>query len=230
MTHSNLTAATLHHMIVRHVVDKGFAPSREALAQRFGVTAAEMADALTALQDLHGVVLHPHTAEVWIVHPFSTAPTPFVVRQGSNLWWGNCAWCSLGIAALLGGNDVCIQTTLGAEGQPITLHIDAGKVREALWIHFPIPMARAWDNVVFTCSTMLVFDSEAAIDAWSARHALPRGDAQPVQRAYEFAREWYGRHLDTDWRKWTAAEAQQLFARHGFHGPIWQLPSSVERF
>lgn len=230
MSTLDLNNATLHHAIVQHMVDHGCAPSRVALAEYFGVDVNAVADALIALQDIHGVVLHPHAPEVWIIHPFSTAPTPFVVRQRDRLWWGNCAWCSLGIAALLGGNDVTIDTTLGAEGQSVRIHIDDGGVRERLWVHFPIPMSRAWDNVIFTCSTMLVFDSESAIDAWCARHAFPRGDAQPIQHAYDFASAWYGSHLDADWRKWTTGEARQMFAEFGFRGPIWELPASAERF
>lgn len=224
------TAAALHHAILRHLVDQGTAPSLAHLTQQFSTDTATMTQALRALEADHGVVLHPHTPEVWIAHPFATAPTPFVVRQGDRLWWGNCAWCSLGVAALLGGDGVQIQTTLGAEGQPVTVHIDDHQVREDLWVHFPIPMARAWDNVSFTCSTMLLFDSEAAVDAWAARHALPRGDVQPIGKVYEFARVWYGRHLDEDWRKWTTQEAQAIFDRFGFTGPIWQLAASQERF
>jgi hypothetical protein len=225
-----INSATLHHAILQHLVDYGCAPSRTALAQRFDVDADVVAGALHKLQDMHGVVLHPHTPEVWIAHPFSTAPTPFTVRHGARVWWGNCAWCSLGVAALVGGNEVTIQTTLGAEGQPVTIHIDSGRVREELWVHFPIPMTHAWDNVVYTCSTMLVFDSESAIDGWCVRHALPRGDAQPIQRAYNFAGVWYGGHLDPDWKKWTTDEARRIFARFGFAGPVWALPDSEQRF
>lgn len=225
-----LDAASLHHAILRHLIDRGYAPTRLALAAHFGVDLEEMKQSLEALQDYHGVVLHPHEPEVWIAHPFSTAPTPFVVRQDDRVWWGNCAWCSLGIAALLGGDNVTIETTLGAEGRPVTVHLDDGRVREQLWVHFPIPMVHAWDNVIYTCSTMLIFDSETAIDLWSARHAIPRGDAQPIQRVYDFAAVWYGRHLDPEWRKWTTEEARSIFARFGFQGPIWQLPVTGERF
>lgn len=225
-----LNSSTLHHAVLRDLFDRGCAPSLTSLAERFGVDTEVMASALRELQDLHGVVLHPHVPEVWIAHPFSTAPTPFAVRHGARLWWGNCAWCSLGVAALSGGSDVTIQTTLGAEGQPVTIHVDGGKIREDLWVHFPIPMVRAWDNVVFTCSTMLVFDSQSAIDGWCARHALPRGDAQPIQRAYDFASVWYGKHLDPHWRKWSLDEARQIFARFEFDGPVWALPGSGQRF
>ena len=225
-----LTRASLHHAILRHLVDYGHAPSHAGLTEMFEVDPETMTQALQDLGAYHGVVLHPHAPEVWVIHPFSTAPTPFTVRQGARLWWGNCAWCSLGIAALLGGNGVAIDTTLGAEGQPVTIHVDDHRVRENLVVHFPIPMTRAWDNVIFTCTTMLVFEGEAAVDAWSRRHALPHGDVQPIQKVYDFARVWYGHHLDQDWQKWSTDEARDIFERFGFHGPIWDLPRTGDRF
>lgn len=230
MTQPALNSSILHHAILRHFVDFGYAPSLAWLAREFAVETGVMAAALTELQEIHGVVLHPHAPEVWIAHPFSNAPTAFAVRQGDRIWWGNCAWCSLGVAALLGGRDVTIQTTLGGEGEPVTIHVDGGSIREELWVHFPVPMTRAWDNVVYTCSTMLVFRSREDIDGWCARHAIARGDAQPIQRAYEFAGVWYGRHLDRDWSKWTLDDARQIFERFGFHGPVWDLPESGRRF
>jgi hypothetical protein len=53
---------------------------------------------------------------------------------------------------------------------------------------------------------------------------------QPIQRVYDFARVWYGRHLDEDWRKWTTDEARAIFERFGLTGPIWQLAASSARF
>jgi hypothetical protein len=99
-----------------------------------------------------------------------------------------------------------------------------------LLVHFPVPMKHAWDNVLFTCSVMLMFRYKRSIQDWSRRHALPCGDAQPVQKVYDFARVWYGRHLDADWRKWTTEEARGIFERFGFRGPVWELPASGERF
>ena len=88
-----LTNATLHHTILRGVVERGFAPSPEELAARFACSRGELAAALRALMDDHGVVLHPGSDEVWVIHPFSTAPTGFVVRSRDRRWWGGCAWC-----------------------------------------------------------------------------------------------------------------------------------------
>jgi Alkylmercury lyase len=119
---------------------------------------------------------------------------------------------------------------LGAEGAPAVIHIDDHRVRENLVVHFPIPMTHAWDNVVYTCSTILVFATDTDVDAWSQRHAILRGDVQPIQRVYDFARVWYGRHLEDEWRKWTADEARDLFEHFRFTGRIWSLPASDQRF
>ena len=99
-----------------------------------------------------------------------------------------------------------------------------------LVVHFPIPMVRAWDNVVYTCSTMLVFRDEAQVEAWSARHRIPRGDVQPVTKVLELAKRWYGEHLRPDWTKKTVAEAGAIFTELGFTHQIWSLPKQESRF
>src|ERR1051326_5511878 len=124
MSALRLNKSTLHCAILRYLMDHGFAPGNDGLAAMFGASAEDIARTLSALQDDHGVVLHPHRRDVWVIHPFSTGPTCFVVRQGERLWWGNCAWCSLGIAALLGGNHVSIESRFGADGDPITIHVE----------------------------------------------------------------------------------------------------------
>lgn len=223
-------ASRLHSAILQHFVTEGYAPSTAQLCDMFQTGYDQVVAVLRELERQHALVLHPHTPEVWVAHPFANAPTAFAVRRRDRVWWGNCAWCSLGIAALLGSNDVTIHSTLGGEGEHIVVHVDRGRVREPLYVHFPVPMARAWDNVHFTCTTMLIFRDESDVDVWSRRHALPRGDVQPIQRVYEFASVWYGNHLDVDWRKRTIDEARSIFEQFGFAGPIWELPRSSERF
>lgn len=225
-----LDKISLHYVIMRHFADHGYAPTSSALAAIFEVHLEEVASTLLALQDYHGVVLHPHRPEVWVMHPFCTAPTNFSVRLGERQWWGNCAWCSLGIAALLGGDGIRIDSSLGAEGDPVTVHVDGGRVREDLLVHFPVPMAHVWDNVIYADSTVLFFQSETQIDTWAKRHDIPRGDVQSIQRVYDLGAAWYGRHLDEHWRKWTVTEAKEIFAKLGLSGPTWNLPDSAQRF
>ena len=50
--------------------------------------------------------------------------------------------------------------------------------------------------MIYTCSTMLLFDSEAQIDHGCRRHRIPKGNVQPLSRVFEFAKVWYGRHAD----------------------------------
>jgi len=161
-------------------------------------------------------VLHPNSRRVWAIHPFSLAPTPFLVQSGARKWWGNCAWCSLGIAALIDA-PCTITTSLGAEEERVVISVANGRASPSdLVVHFPIPMRRAWDNVVYTCSTMLVFRDESQVREWSLRHRIDVGDIQPIGRVFEFARRWYGDHLRADWRKKSVDEAHALFAELGF--------------
>ena len=157
-------------------------------------------------------------------------PAGFVVRTAEREYWGNCAWCSLGVTALL-DRDVSIVTTLGADRRQVEIHVRDGRVVETeYYVHFPIPMTRAWDNVIYTCSTMLLFDSEAEVDRWCRRHRIAKGDVQPIERVWELSKVWYGDHLNPEWKKWTTAQAKEIFRRFGLVHPVWRLPDSDERF
>jgi hypothetical protein len=225
-----ITNSTLHHRILTHFIQAGYAPSVDELAAGFNQPRDAVVAGLHKLQEYHGVVLHPKTSEIWVSHPFSTAPTNFWVESGERRWWGNCAWCSLGIAALAGG-DVTITTTLGGESRQVNVRIVNGKLEDDAYIvHFPIPMQQAWDNVIFTCSTMLLFESEVGVNDWSHLHHIPRGDIQPLANVWAFAKVWYGRHLDENWAKWSATEAKAIFQQFGLDGPVWDLPAMDSRF
>ena len=225
ITHSNL-----HYTIIKGIIDNGFAPGVADLSKTLNAKKTEIVKGLYALQEYHGVILHPNEPSVWVIHPFSLAPTNFYVESEKGEWWGNCAWCSLGIAALVQG-EVKITTTLGAKTKQIEINIRNGEIQEkGYYIHFPIPMKNAWDNVMYTCSTMLVFENEAQIDEWTTRHHIPKGDIQPLENMWKFSKKWYGNHLDPKWTKWTMDEAKQLFKEFGLKNNIWKLDDSNERF
>ena len=225
-----ITNSTLHYTLIKKIIEEGYAPTNQTLAEHFGVNETEVIQALHELQDYHGVVLHPNEPKVWVIHPFSLAPTNFYIKSAKGQWWGNCAWCSLGVAALL-ETDLTISTTIGAEGTPITIHIKNGEIIETnLFIHFPIPMKNAWDNVIYTCSNMLVFENKEQVESWSIRHNIPLGDIQPIQRIWEFSKKWYGDHLNPNWVKWTAEDAKRMFLEFNLTHPIWDLETSGQRF
>ena len=214
---------------MKHIVDFGRAPKISDMSMTFHVSDDKIIEALKTLQEYHGVVLHPKSSEVWIMHPFSTAPTNFWIEVQGRGWWGNCAWCSLGAAALL-AQDCTIITTLGGEAEQIIVEIKGGQIQNHdLFVHFPIPMVRAWDNVTFICSTMLLFASENDIDKWCKRHGMKKGDIQPINKIWEFSKVWYGNHLNPNWKKWTVDEAREIFERFGLVNRIWEMPKNSGR-
>ena len=225
-----LTRSILHYTVIKEIIDNGFAPSVESLSEILKSTKEEIVKGLYDLQEYHGVVLHPNSPKIWVIHPFSLAPTNFYVKSSKGEWWGNCAWCSLGVAALV-KDDVKITTTVGAETKQIEINIVNGEIQEKnYYIHFPIPMKNAWDNVIYTCSNMLIFENEKQIEEWTQRHDIPLGDIQSIERIWNFSKKWYGNHLNPEWTKWTIGEAKQMFEEFRLDGEIWALGDSKEKF
>ena len=91
-------------------------------------------------------------------------------------------------------------------------------------------MKNAWDNVIYTCSVILVFEAEDQIDKWCRRHHITKGGVQPLSKIWEFAKVWYGGHLNFNWKKWTTEEAQRIFDKFDLTGAIWDIPVSDSRF
>jgi hypothetical protein len=225
-----MTNSSLHYQIIRGIIDNGFAPTVDDLSEIFNINPEEVVKGLYELQDYHGVVLHPNEPKIWAIYPFSLAPTNFYVQSQKGQWWANCAWCSLGVATLL-NEDVKITTTIGAETKQIEINIVNGEIQEKnYFIHFPIPMTNVWDNVVYSCSNMLVFENEEQINHWSVRHNIPKGDIQPIEKFFEFSKKWYGNHLNPEWTKWTIDEAKHIFREYELKGNIWNLGDSKGRF
>lgn len=225
-----VTNSNLHYTILKGIIDNGYAPSIKTLSDKLKVEEVAITKGLFELEAYHGVVLHPNEPKVWVIHPFSLAPTNFYVESNKGEWWGNCAWCSLGIAALLKTN-LKITTTIGGETKQIVINIINGEIVEKeYFVHFPIAMKNAWDNVIYTCSNMLIFENEQQVEKWSRQHQISKGDIQPIDKIWQFSKKWYGNHLNPEWTKWTVEEAKQLFEEFGLNHKIWHLSDSKERF
>lgn len=123
------------------------------------------------------------------------------------------------------------ETRMGAIDDSAAIRIENGKLMDTDHVvHFPIPMRKVWDNVIYTWSIMLMFRNESQVDAWCASRSLPKGDVRPIEQIWAFAAEWYARHADADWNKWSVQEAAEIFTRHGLTGPIWTLSEESGRF
>jgi hypothetical protein len=80
--------------------------------------------------------------------PFSWIETPFRVVAGKKTYYANCVWDSLGIPAAL-HKDAVVRTSDGHTGEPMTLEDrDGAPVPTPCAIHFAVPMARGWDDII----------------------------------------------------------------------------------
>lgn len=216
--------SALHHRIIRGLLDRGVCPSNSELATTLGWDRARVESGLRGLAEIHGLVLHPHACEPWVVHPFSLTPTLNWVEGARHGWWAPCVWCAFGIAALAGGR-MAIYTRLGGESAATVIPVKEGEPAggEELWVHFAVPPAKAWQNVHQHCALVLPFRTRPEIPVWCARHGVAEGEHVPLRQVAALARTWYGRHADPDWRKWSVAEAQEIFAGAGLTSEFWNL-------
>jgi hypothetical protein len=207
----------------RYIFEKGFAPSALDLSKILQVSESDVRAGLKQLADNHAIVLHPDSFDIWVAHPFALFPTLFWVESGNRKWWGNCSWCSLGIASLT-KEDTTIFTKVCGEEEPIRIEIIDGKViQKDLLVHFPIPAKKLWNNVIYTCANMLVFKSEGQINDWCNRHKVLKGQVLTLDKVWELSKIWYGNYLDDSWTRKTPEYAESLFKSVGLTGDFWKL-------
>ena len=147
-------AVRLH--LYREFVARGSPPTVAETATALGVPADAAAASYDRLARGRVIVLRPGTEggtrEVLMASPLSAVPTRFPVRlaDGRRLY-GNCIWDALGIAAML-AKDVVIETTCGDDcGAPLVLEVlDGALARAEGIVHFGVPAARWWEDIVFT--------------------------------------------------------------------------------
>ena len=224
------TATLMHYLAIRGMLEQGRFPSVEEMSMQAGLSVGEVDAGLRTLEAQHGVVLHPHRCEPWIVHPFSASPTHTWVTSGRRGWWAPCLWCALGISTLAGG-ETAIHTRLGAESEDIRIPVAAGVPGiEDLWVLFPEPPSVAWHNVHHFCARLLPFRSPQTAADWCERHGFPQGKVIPIQQLGALARPWYARHADRDWTKWRLGQASEIFASAGLVGDFWLLDGSGETY
>ena len=218
----------LHHLIIRHVIETGHAPSLQRLAELSGFTEARAISVLNKLQSIHGVILVPNSSHIWSIHPFALNPTSFWVAsaEAARGWWANCAWCALGIGAAI-RQDVAITTSDGGEGDPLEFFVAAGRASRAdLLMNFPYPPERWWDNPFAPCANILFFSSPARIDSWRSRHGHPQGSVLSIDLAIGLAALWFGDYASPHWLRKTAGRANQIFTELGLDRSFWNLPES----
>ena len=211
----------LHTAIIRHVADRGFAPSTQVLREQLGWSDSALESTLTRLAEIRGVILKPNSSDVWAIHPFTLMPTPTWVVAETGAWWANCAWCALGIGAAL-RQDIRVLSRVGAEHAPIEFQLKDGRPsHNNLVLHFPFRPHEWWSNPYNPCGAILFFSSRSEIGDWCTRHGFPQGEAVDIATGVALAREWFGGYLEPTWARKSADEAQRLFRSLGLSSEFW---------
>jgi len=111
----------------------------------------EVEAAFTRLHQKRLLVPEPgDPSRIRMAPPFSGIPIPFPVKVQDKLYYANCVWDALGIHEAL-HQDAVIEASDAHSDEPITLEIVNGQpVAKPCVIHFAVPAARWWDDIIYT--------------------------------------------------------------------------------
>ncbi len=141
-------AVRLH--IYYHFAALGRPPSTKETATGVGSPLAEVEESFRRLAAGRVIVLERGALEIRMANPLSAVPTPFRVEAIGRWWYGNCIWDALGAIAMFGGHGKVV-TNCGDCGGPMQLTVKNGELVEGDGeIHFAIPAAHWWDDIIFT--------------------------------------------------------------------------------
>ncbi len=127
------------------------APTTFAVAQALAAPLGEVETAFESLHKKRLLVPEPgDPSRIRMAPPFSGVETPFRVRVHALDYYANCAWDALGIAAALHA-DAVVEASDGHTGEAIRLEVrDEAPSAQPCVIHFAIPAARWWEDILYT--------------------------------------------------------------------------------
>jgi len=147
--------------VYNHFADTTRPPSVDETAQHFNISNEEAGEFYSELNNRHAFFLEPETLTILMAWPFSAVPTDFKVYANEKTYYANCAWDMLGIPILL-HCDAVIETVFTESNETVKLEIQDGRIARAavlggvdaplssMLVHFPLPFARWYDDLVFT--------------------------------------------------------------------------------
>jgi hypothetical protein len=133
-----------------HFLDTGARPGVPEVSRRLGLPPEQVEASFRRLASQRVLVLEADSTDIRMAMPFSGVPTAFRVETRRGSWWANCAWDALGISAML-QVDARVESRCDDCGDPLTVTIEQGQLtRGEGVIHFAVPAARWWEDIVFT--------------------------------------------------------------------------------
>jgi hypothetical protein len=140
----------IRRLVYERTIASGAVPKAAALAEAVGAPPDQVRASLERLAETRVLVLDRDTREILMAMPFAAVKTPFLVRVGAVSYYANCAWDAFGIPPML-GQPGSVETGCGCCSSAMTFEVrDGGVTPDEGVMHFTVPAARFWDNIVFT--------------------------------------------------------------------------------
>jgi hypothetical protein len=126
-------------------------PTTSDVARALNASVEEVQAAFDRLHAERLLVPEPgDPSRIRMAPPFAGNETPFLVKVQGKSYHANCAWDALGIPAALHA-DAVIEAADGHTGEPIILEVKDGKpMPQESAIHFAVPAARWWRDIIYT--------------------------------------------------------------------------------
>ncbi len=127
------------------------APSAAEIATALGFSVEAVTAACDRLHQKRLLAPEPgDPSRIRMAPPFSAIETPFRVTVEGRAYFANCIWDAYGISAAL-HKDAAIEASDGHTGESITLDVREGRpVPQACVVHFAVPAARWWADIIHT--------------------------------------------------------------------------------
>jgi hypothetical protein len=147
---SSTEATDLRVFIYDWIVAHGEPPATQDIGAHLGITGAEARYAIANLNIGKAVLCHPGDGEIWMAGPFAAAETAYRVVGAHASWWANCAWDSLGIAAIV-DEDVTVEASCADCGDPMRFRVKRGQgVQGCGLVHLLVPMREWYRDIGYT--------------------------------------------------------------------------------
>lgn len=145
----------IRYFVYSHIAEATRPPRVDEAAAHFGTSIEEATEFYKELHNRHAVFLDLDKMAIRMANPFSGIPTDFKVLANDKTYFANCAWDMFGIPAAL-HCDALIDAVCTGSNDTVRIEIKDGQIsnhqftNSQLRIHFPLPFARWYDDLVFT--------------------------------------------------------------------------------
>ena len=214
--------------VYEHFLEHGRPPIAEELMRDFPLSREEVGATLRELQGQRNLAVVKGTLRILMAFPFSAIATPFRVRVRGRDYFANCAWDAVAFHAMLGEDDVDIDSYCHHCAQPIRIELRGGRagvVEPAdTIIYLALRPAQWWDDIVTTCSnTMVFFAGPDHRDSSDLCAPADQAVSLTPDRIHALSGPLYGGRLQIDYVRPGRDELVAHFDRLGLTGAYWQI-------